>query len=438
MKFHPFLGKFYQHLLKSEVIRNTSILISGTALAQLIPILLQPILRRYFTPEIFGAYAVYLSLIGILIVISSFRYELAIILPGKDKEAANVFFVSIFLNLLFNILLLLIIIFWKTKILFFLNLSDTFADYLYLVPLGTFLFSSYQSINYWLIRKKRFSPISLNKFVRRGFEGGAQVLFKFAKISHGLIYGDLIGHIANILSGIYQGAKCGLSLRLISPGKIKYVLSKYSEYPKFNIIPAFMSACSYLLPAIIINKLYSAENTGFFDLSKLLLSIPPALIASSISNVLLQSISEKNKSKLSIKKDLASILFFIMFAVVFEIVIIMFWAEDIFRIFFGDRWEYSGTISKILVWAFAFNFFVSSFSSIFISLKKIKLLSAWQLLYFLSILSLFWFNSLSFSSFLKLYVLIEVSCCTIITLFMLYVIINYEKMVSNIELSKKL
>ena len=115
---------FYSNFLRSELLRNTSILISGTALAQLIPILLQPVLRRFFSPEIFGAYSVYLSLIGILIVISSFRYELAIILPKKDKEAAGVFFLALTVNLIFNVLLLLIIILWKKKILLFLNLSD--------------------------------------------------------------------------------------------------------------------------------------------------------------------------------------------------------------------------------------------------------------------------------------------------------------------------
>lgn len=423
-------------LFKSELFRNTSILISGTAVAQLIPILLQPILLRYFTPEIFGAYSLYQSLIGILIVISSLKYELAIILPKKDKEAAAVFFLALILNFIFNILLLIFIILWKSKILSYLNLSSAFSNYLYLVPVGTFFFSSYQSINYWLVRKKKFFPISLNKFIRRGFEGTAQLTFKFLKISYGLIYGDLIGQVANVLSGIFQGSKTGLSLRLFSWEKIKYVLKKYSEYPKFNIVPGFMSACSYLLPAIMINKFYSTENTGYFNISKLLLSIPLALIASSISNVLLQRVSEKDKSKLSIRKDLISILFFVILIALFEIAIIMFWAEDLFKIFLGNKWVFSGTISKTLVWAFSFNFIVSSFSSIFISLKKIKLLSAWQLLYFLSILSLFLFNNLSFNSFLKLYVLIEVLCSTIISVFMLYVVFNYEKMISNIELNK--
>jgi O-antigen/teichoic acid export membrane protein len=140
---------------------------------------------------------------------------------------------------------------------------------------------------------------------------------------------------------------------------------------------------------------------------------------------------------MSIKKDLTSVLIFVLLAVVFEIGIIIFWAEDLFRIFFGPKWVVSGTISKTLVWAFAFNFIVTSFSSIFVSLKKIKLLSIWQLFYFLSILSLFWFNHLCFDSFLRLYVLIEVICCSVITLIMVYLVMNYERKVLVFEISRK-
>lgn len=430
------MKKHLQNLFKSELFRNSSILISGTAFAQLIPILLRPILSRTFSPEMFGAYSVYSSLIGMLIVISSFKYELAIIIPRKDKEAAGIFFLTIFLNLIFNLFLLLIIIFWKSKILHALNFSESFGIYLFLVPLGTFLLSFYQSINYWLIRKKKFFPITVNKFVRRGFEGTSQITFKFLNISHGLIFGDIIGHISNVISGIYQGVRSGLTINLLSSAKLKYVLSKYSEYPKYNVIPSLMSACSYLLPAIMINKFYSAENAGFFDQSKLLLSIPLSLVASSIANVLLQRISDKSKSNLSIRKDLSSVLIFVLLAVAFEIVIILIWGEDIFRIFFGLKWVFSGTISKILVWAFAYNFIVTSFSSVFISLKKIKLLSIWQFFYFISILSLFWFNNLAFDSFLKLYVIIELLCSSIITMFIFYVVLNYEKQISESGLSK--
>ncbi|MGA3015050.1 MAG: hypothetical protein ABSD71_13570, partial [Bacteroidales bacterium] len=66
-----------------DFFRNTVILVFGTGVAQMIPILLQPILRRVYAPADFGAFAVYFSMIGILVVIANFRYDLAIGLPEK-------------------------------------------------------------------------------------------------------------------------------------------------------------------------------------------------------------------------------------------------------------------------------------------------------------------------------------------------------------------
>jgi O-antigen/teichoic acid export membrane protein len=418
--------ELFQSLRRSELLRNTSILVSGTAVAQLIPILLQPVLRRYFTPDIFGAYAVYLSLVGILAIVSSFKYELAIILPRKDKEAANIFFLTIVINIVFNVVLLLIILIWKNKILRFFNLTENFSDYLFFVPLGIFFYSVYQSINNWLVRKKGFLPISVNKFMRRGFEGGAQLAFKFAQNSHGIIYGDIIGHIANLISGIYQSWKRGLSIGLLSRTKLKYVALKYSDFPKFNVVPSFMSACSFLLPALLLNKFYSSEMTGFFDLSKLLLSIPLALISTSISNVLLQSISEKFKERKSLRKDLLLILGIVASIGTVEIVVISFFGVGLFKLLFGEIWGFSGRISQILVWSYALNFFVASFSAVFISMEKIKLLSIWQVFYFISILSLTLFRNHPFLDFLRIYVSIEVFCYLVIIVLMIFIVFRYE------------
>ncbi|MBK7132478.1 MAG: oligosaccharide flippase family protein [Bacteroidales bacterium] len=384
-------------------------------------------MRRSFTPDTFGAYSVYLSLLGILIVISSLRYELAIILPEKDSEALAVLFLSIILNFIFNLFLFIIIILFRAELLSILNLQEKFSIYLLLTPAGIFLFGFYQSINYWLIRKKGFIAISFNKFVRRGAEGTSQIIFVFTRISNGLIFGDLIGHISNIISGVVQGIKAGLSIRLYSPRKMMFVLKRYSHYPKYNFLPAFMEACSFLLPVLMINKFYSSESTGYFDLCKLLLSVPLALIATSLSNVLLQRISEKDRLRLSIKHDLLSVLKLISLIVVVEISIILLFGDDLFSIIFGPEWAESGRISKILVWSFAFSFLTSSFSSIFISLNKIKLLSAWQIFYFMAIIMLIFFNHLSFESFLKVYVTIEVVCSTIVSVLMLTVITRYEK-----------
>ena len=342
-------------------------------------------------------------------------------------------FLAILLNLFFNLLLVIVIVFCKSTIIKFLNLSIEYGDYLYFVPLGTFLYSTYQSINFWLVRKKKFIPISVNKFVRRGFEGAAQITFKFTKISHGLIFGDIIGNLANICSGIYQGIKSGLSLRLFSPVMIKKVLLKYSEYPKYNVVPSFMSACSFLLPAILVNKYFSSEYAGYLDFSKMLLSIPLALVATSLSSVLLQRVSEMYRNNKSIKKELLSVLLIVASIAIAEILVISFFGVSLFKFIFGNQWEYSGKISRILVWSYALNFFAASFSFIFISMNRIKTLSAWQLFYFVSILSLFFFKNLAFNDFLRIYVLIEVICSLVSLIVMAFIVVKYEEKVLSMN-----
>jgi len=402
-------------------------LISGTIIAQLVSILLQPILRRLYTPESFGILSAYLSIIGMIVILCSLRYDDTIVLPKSDKESINLVGLSLFISFCFNLLIFILVIILGGKIKSFLNLPANFpVKILYIIPAGAFLFSIYQSLNSWLIRKKKYISVSVNKLVRRSAEGSAQIAFAFLKSFNGLIYSDLIGQTANAATAAIQSRKYGLNFNLLSLAKLKYVLRKYSEFPKFNLLPAFMSSCSYLLPPIFIVKFFSPETAGFFDLSKLLLSIPMALIASSISNVLLQRISERFNRKESFMTEIRPVLYIVIIIAVVEVIAIVLFGENLFKIVFGSQWITSGKISRIMVWSFALNFIVSSFTSIFVSMRKIKTYSIWQLIYFISILSLLFFKHLPFTDFLKIYVLIEVLCYLSVALVMFTIIYRYE------------
>jgi lipopolysaccharide exporter len=418
---------FPYHLLKSELLRSASVLISGTIIAQLISILLQPILRRLFTPESFGIFSVYLSLIGMILILCSLRYDDTIVLPKSDKESTNLLGLALIINFLFNLLILILVLILGTKIISFLNLPSNFPkSILYIIPGGAFLLSTYSSLNSWLIRKKKYYSISFNKLIRRSSEGVSQVSFALIKSFNGLIYSDIIGQAANVTTVAIQAKKCDLNFKLISLIKLKYVWRKYSEFPKYNLIPAFMSSCSYLLPPIFINKFFSPETAGFFDLSKLLLSIPLAFIASSFSNVLLQRIAEKFNRKESFLADLKPVFYIVGLISIVEVITIILFGEDLFRIVFGSQWITSGKISRIMVWSFTFNFIASSFTSIFVSMRRIKIYSIWQSIYFISILSLLFFKHLPFTEFLKVYVIIEVLCYFLIALVMLFIVYIYE------------
>jgi lipopolysaccharide exporter len=423
-----FNSKFFpQHLLKSELLRNASILISGSVIAQLISIILRTVLTRIYSAEQFGIYSAYLSLIGILLVVSSLRYDDAIVLPKSDKESLNLLGLSLFINLLFNTAIFFLVIITGKNIITFLNLPENFpVSMLYLIPVGAFLFSTYQSLNSWLIRKKKYYSVSVNKLARRSSEGVAQLSFGISKAFNGLIFSDIIGQAANVATVTYQAKRIGLNLGQVSLTKLKYVFHRYSEFPRHNLIPAFMSSCSFLLPPLFINKFYSSESAGFFDISKLLLSIPLAFVATSISSVLLQKLSEKFNKSESFLDELKPIFITVGLISFVEIISILLFGEEIFRICFGKQYVTSGAISKILVWSFALNFIVSSFTNVFVSMRKIGIFSIWQSIYFVSILSLLFFKQLPFFQFLKIYVIIEVFCYFILALIIFSIVSRYE------------
>ena len=63
---------------------------TGTSLAQAIPIIISPILTRIYTPEDFGLLALFLSITNIIGSVANGRYELAIMLPKEDEDAINI------------------------------------------------------------------------------------------------------------------------------------------------------------------------------------------------------------------------------------------------------------------------------------------------------------------------------------------------------------
>lgn len=409
------------------MIRGVTVLITGTIIAQLISFILQPVLRRLYSPETYGTFIVYLSIIGIVTVIASFRYDDAIVLPKKDKESANVVILSLLINLFINLLILLAVMIWGKQIIEFLNLPSGFSvKILYLIPLSVFLYNAYQSINFWLIRKKKFYSVSLNKIVRRGSEGIAQIVLALLRNPRGLIFSDIIGQGANVMTALFQGLRSGLNFKQVSFNKIKYVARRYSDFPKYNLIPSLMSSCSYLLPPIFINKFFSSEAAGFFDLSKMMLSVPMVLITTSFSSVLLQKTSERFNKRESFLPDLKPVFFIVGIVSVIEIFVILLFGESLFGLFFGKGWIYSGTISKILVWSFTFNFIVSTFTSLFVSMRKIRVYGIYQFFYFIAILSLLLFIKLDFIEFLKIYVLIEILCYVAVTIILALLITRYE------------
>ena len=85
---------------------NVSILFQGNVMAQTIPIIISPLIARIYSPENFSNFGVYMSLLTILTVFVTTKFELSIMLPKADKDAFNLFSLSIIISIFTSCLVL--------------------------------------------------------------------------------------------------------------------------------------------------------------------------------------------------------------------------------------------------------------------------------------------------------------------------------------------
>ena len=94
-------------LKRSGFSKSLITLLSGTTIAQAISLLISPVLSRLYTPHEFGVVGTFLSIVAAITLISSFRYEIAIVLPKKEDVAINILALAAFITIGVSILSLM-------------------------------------------------------------------------------------------------------------------------------------------------------------------------------------------------------------------------------------------------------------------------------------------------------------------------------------------
>jgi len=401
-------GKKIDIIISSEFFKSSAILILGSFFAQIFPFLMQPFLRRIFTPDEFGIAAVYLAILSILTIIASLNYSVTIVLPKSDDEASYLVRGSVLISFAFSIILFLFILLLGYRFIRLMQFSDQLYPWLFLLPLSVFINSSHLILGNWLTRKKAFRKLSVNKISRRFSEGGAQLcLGKYFNYGGGLILGSFIGDFTNFITYLFQYKYTSGSFKL-QLKNIKNALIKYIHFPKKNLLANLFSAVSLFVPVLMVSSFFHSEVAGQFDLSRQVLSIPLSLISLSVSQVFMQKISELKNSKKSIKIIFNKLFIFLVISAILFILPLFFYGKELFILLFGENWIFAAEITSILVFGYAIKFIVAPLSVSLIVLEELRINSIWQFSYFAAIISLCFFNHLSFKSFILLYLVVDI------------------------------
>ncbi|MDR5609624.1 MULTISPECIES: lipopolysaccharide biosynthesis protein [unclassified Arsenophonus] len=355
---------------QTEFARNVVTLMTGTTIAQAIPIAISPLLTRIYTPKDFGVLALFISIIAILGSIANARYELAIMLPEKDEDAINIFALGFIINCTLSLFFMLLAIGFND---YFTELLDNeeIGFWLYFVPLSVFFIGLFNLLNYFNNRRKNYKDLKNAVIIKSIFLAVIQLSIGLVKTgASGLISGQIISNFfanTKLLVNILKDKKL---VAKISKNKIIFLAKRYITFPKYSVLAILFNNLSQHLISILISSLFNIITLGFYSLVQRVLGMPSTLIGSSIGQVFFQQASqEKQKTGLAIKSFNSAVKKLLIIGMPLFVFIYL-TVEPLFIFVFAEEWRVAGYYAKLICPLFFIRFVVSTVSPIDTVMEK--------------------------------------------------------------------
>ena len=287
-------------LFRSEGVRNFSKLLSANVVAQVIGLVVYPILTRIYAPEDFGLLNLFLSIGNVVLVISLADYYYSIVLPKEDKDAAALAHVSS-VSLIVTVLLLTVSILFAHPISALFK-SPKLETYYWLLPIYVFFMGGWNILNYWYIRHKQFGRISGYQISQSVLSATGKLGFGYANVlSAGMIYSVVIAPVISLISSLLiVRKKYLLPLLSFSWKDVRLQSCKYKNFPMFVLPRSFINVLAGQLPVLLLTPFFGAKFVGLMSMAVLLGYTPINTISRAIYQVLYQNTTQRVHARLPI------------------------------------------------------------------------------------------------------------------------------------------
>ena len=352
---------------------NVLRLVTGATFAQALGLLVAPIVTRLFAPEAFGVFALFAAMTAIIGVIVCLRYELAIMLPETDEEAANIVAVSLCAGILITIISALIIFFGSDYILMLVKAPEL-KNYLWLIPIFVLFSGSGVTLNYWNSRTKHFGRLSLVQIISSIITQTTKLAAGFAGFVSGgvLILTTLLGSIVStgmLGRQIWKDDK-KLFTNNVRWKKIKNGFTRYKKFPLIDTAGGLLNTISWQLPALMLSSFFSVSVVGLYALGLTVLQRPLSIISGALSQVFYQRANAEKHIKGNNGALVENLMDKLMFVGILPTAILAMIGEELFAVLFGAPWAEAGSYTQILApWIF-FWFISSPLSVLFLAYER--------------------------------------------------------------------
>lgn len=357
------LGRAAARLRGSAFGRSVLTLMTGTVVAQALPVVSAPLLTRLYTPGEFGVFALFLSVSLVATVLANGRYQMAVNLPRSARDAANL--VALCLAVSAGVAAVLLLASWLLagRVAGWLG-NPGVAPWLYLVPASVMAAGTYQALTYWMIRRRQYRRVATSRVVQSVAAVAGNVGLGVAGAgAGGLIAGWVAGQAVGALAlCAYLWRRDRRAARLVSAAGVRGQARRYRRFPLFSMPADLINVSSSQLPVVLLTSAFGAAPAGLFALTQRVFGMPLSLVAGSILDVFKERASRDYRTLGSCRgvylRCLAglTVLSLPAFAAIFVL------APSLFALVFGPEWREAGEFARVLTPMFLVKFIASPLS----------------------------------------------------------------------------
>jgi len=350
--FSNFLAK----LRKSLFVKNVLIVMTGTALAQIIGFALTPIISRLFSLADFGIFGSFSSISSIIAAGATLEYSQAIMLPKEKEYAINLLAFSFLCTFAVGFLCLMFCLINPLAVNALMKTDGVWA--LALLIVASTVAGVNQSCQAWAVRVKAFRHTSASQVIRSISSNGLKIGFGYFKVgAAGLIVSNIVAHILASINLFRVLLPDFLALRgFVRWGLMKRLAKDYRDFPMYSASQNVLNALSVGLPILLLARFHGIAVAGAYAFGINILQVPMDLILSALRQVLFQKASETQHQSGSLATLYVKTTAGLFAITLLPSLIFFMWAPQIFSWIFGSQWYMAGELARSLVIWLAFVF----------------------------------------------------------------------------------
>ncbi len=364
-----------ERLHSNKFFKSVLVLTSGTAIAQVVNVLFQPIISRIYTPEQVGTFASYFAIVSIIGTISLGRYDLAVLLPKEKKKSNAIIILGTVICIALSLVIFFVSFVFKSQFLHLLALPVSVKYWVYLFGILVLVFGLDLLYNRVLIREELYSFLSISRVIRQLTTNLTKVGlgFFYSLGIHGLFIATVLGNAVRFVIVFFKSRKFVFTKTTedkVVVTDIKDVAVRYKKFPLVSTWSALLNVCSTSLPIILFKVLYSSEVSGLYSFTNAIMALPISIVGGSVANVFSREAAALHAEK----KSLANLTFSLykkMFAMGCLVMsFVTFYGWFLFPFVFGEKWALAGQYAQWMSVPLIFMFVFSPLSHLFNILEK--------------------------------------------------------------------